>query len=75
MEGAASGLSDEDIHQILKLVRAQTDEKILTIQSIGDAAEVQTGFLVSGEAGEGYYFKCVRTEPGWRIAETSQWIA
>lgn len=75
MEGAAYGLSDEDIIVLLKLIRPQTEQKIVMIQSVGDAAEVQTGFLANGLAGEGLYFKCVRSEQGWRIAETSEWIA
>jgi hypothetical protein len=75
MEGAAFGLSDEDVIALLKLIRAQTDLKVVMIQSVGKDAEVQTGFLASGEAGEGLIFKGVRTDAGWRISETSEWIA
>ena len=75
MEGAAYGLSDEDVIALLKLIRAETDQKIVMIQSVGKDAEVQTGFLANGLAGEGQMFKCVRTDAGWRITETSEWIA
>ena len=71
----AYGLSDEDVVHLLKLIRAQTDKKVLTVQSVGGDAEVTTGFLANGEAGEGHDFKCVRTEQGWSIKETSEWIA
>lgn len=75
MEGAAFGLSDEDIHQILKLIRVQTEQKVVMIESTGHDADVRTGFLASGEAGEGQMFKCVRKDQGWRIAEIAEWIA
>ena len=52
----ASGLSDEDIGELLKLIRTKTDEKILEICSKREDAEVTTGFLADGEAGEGQTF-------------------
>lgn len=71
----ASGLSDEDICELLKLIRTQTDEKILEIRSKKQDAEVTTGFLADGEAGEGQTFDCIRTEQGWKIKTATMWIA
>jgi len=71
----AEGLTDSEIAELLKLVRAETDEKILEIRSKRADAEVVTGFLADGEAGDGHTFNCVRTGDGWKIKEAGQWIA
>ena len=71
----ASGLSDEDIGELLKLIRTKTDEKILEICSKREDAEVTTGFLADGEAGEGQTFDCIRTPQGWKIKTEMHWIA
>jgi hypothetical protein len=71
----ASGLSDEDIGELLKLIRTRTDEKIIEIRSKREDAEVTTGFLADGEAGEGQTFDCVRTKQGWVIKTAKHWIA
>lgn len=72
---AAAGLSDEDILELLKLIRTETDEKILSISSEHIHAEVCTGFMANGVCGDGHSFKCIRTEHGWKIKESSCWIA
>lgn len=71
----AGGLSDEDIHQLLRLVRTQTDEKILEIRSKRNNARVITGFLADGEAGDGHMFDCLRSDQGWTIHNSGEWIA
>lgn len=69
------GLSDEDIAALLKLVRAQTDEKILSIVSEKDDAVVTTGILAAPLAGAGMHYDCERTKEGWKIKQASDWIS
>jgi hypothetical protein len=71
----AAGLSDDDILQLLKLIRPQTDEKILSIQSEGENATVRTGIQDDPLAGAGHEFACVRVEQGWKIDSSSQWVS
>jgi len=72
---AAAGLSDEDIIQLLAIIRTVTNEKILEIHSVQNDAEVRTGFLADGESGSGHHFKCVRDGCGWSLKDTISWIA
>jgi len=74
-EPLACGLSDEDIGELLKLIRTQTEEKIIEIRSKCEDALVTTGFLADGEAGEGQAFECIRTAEGWKIKIAKHWIA
>lgn len=60
---------------LLKLVRAQTDEKILSIVSEKDDAVVTTGILAAPLAGAGMHYDCERTKEGWRIKLESEWIS
>lgn len=71
----AYGLSDEDITELLKLVRSVTNEKIISLSSRRSDAEIRTGFLADGETGAGKAFSFVRTETGWAIKESSEWMA
>jgi hypothetical protein len=71
----ADGLSDCDIHELLQLIRTQSNREVLSIRSERHGAGVWTGFLANGEAGEGEDFQCVRREGGWEIRQTGEWIA
>ena len=70
-----SGFSDEDIIALLKLIRSQTDERILEIISEKDDAVVRTGILAGPLAGAGKEFECLRTENGWQITSENEWIS
>ena len=71
----AAGLSDDDIAQLLALVRTVTNEKILEIRSDHNDAEVCTGFLADGGCGSGHHFLLMRTEKGWSFRKESAWIS
>ena len=74
-EPLATGLTDEDIAQLLALVRTVTPEKILEICSTRNDAEVRTGFRADGECGSGQWFECVRASKGWRFKKSGEWIS
>lgn len=71
----AAGLSDDDITELLALVRTVTKDKILEIRSDHNDAEVRTGFLADGECGSGHHFFLMRTEKGWSFRDQSEWIS
>lgn len=71
----ADGLSDRELHELLHLIRTQSNREVLSICSERHGAKVQTGFLANGEAGYGEDFQCVRTGGGWEIKAAGEWIA
>ena len=60
-------LSEEDVQQILAVVRAQTDEPIRSLVDGELGPEVKTGRLY------GYVWKVRRDSSGWRVLFKHQW--
>ena len=69
------GLRDEDVIELLKLVRKQTNDDILEIVAVGEEAEIQTGVVIDGKAKGGDRFIFTKPASGWELTERFPWTA
>ena len=69
------GLEDKDILTLLKLLRAETDENVLSIRSEDNYVHVVTGQVSGPLSGHGLSFEFERTPNGWEIRESAAWMS